>query len=103
LTTADFAVAWGVAVLVGIRLVPSRPPEEVAVASTADVPGVSSGTWVSPDMGVLAMAVSVAWRAISLRFVVGVMGGGVDADIVHAENMSDAMIARTISMCDFFI
>jgi hypothetical protein len=49
------------------------------------------------------MAVSVAWRAISLRFVVGVTGGGVDADIVHAENMSDAIIAISMIRLVFFI
>jgi hypothetical protein len=58
---------------------------------------------VSPVLGVFAIAVSVAWRAISLKFVVGVIGGGVDADIVHAENMSDEMMMIEISMCDFFI
>jgi hypothetical protein len=31
------------------------------------------------------------------------MGGGVDADIVHAENKSDEMMTIKISMRDFFI
>ncbi|MEE9599048.1 MAG: hypothetical protein V3V66_01160, partial [Anaerolineales bacterium] len=61
------------------------------------------GTWVSPAFGVLAIAVSVAWRAISLMFVVGVIGGGVDADMVHAENKSDEKMTINISMCDLFI
>ena len=57
-------------------LVGSSSTAPVAVGSPGSV--VSSGTWVSPALGVLAMAVSVAWRAISLRFVVGVTGGGVE-------------------------
>jgi hypothetical protein len=64
---------------------------------------VVSGAWVSPAFGVLAIAVSVAWRAISLKFVVGVTGGGVEADMVQAENTSEAIMAlRTIRLV-FFI
>jgi len=64
---------------------------------------VISGACVSPAFGVLATAVSVAWRAISLKFVVGVTGGGVDADIVQAENKSAEIITiRTIRLV-FFI
>jgi hypothetical protein len=36
-------------------------------------------------------------------FGLGVIGGGVDADIVHAENKSDEKVTINISMCDFFI
>ena len=83
-------------------LVGSTASETVAVGSVMDS-YVASGIWVSPAFGVFAIAVSVAWRAISLKFVVGVTGGGVDADIVQAENKSaEIMTIRTIRLV-FFI
>jgi hypothetical protein len=72
----------GSGVLVGA---PSVPPGETVSSS----PGlVSTGVSSPSDMGVFAIAVMVACLAISLRLVVGVTGGGVEADRRQADRLS---------------